>query len=332
MRPRWPLPIGRHEVDDPRRHVRRVGRVLEAELLVREQRREVLELRAAARPARDRASLTVWISQQRRVLLVAAGRARQAGDVVALAQPVLAGLLDRDVDVVAARQVAVHAEEAVALVAEVEVAGHLDRLAGAQLLELAGRPRLGAASRGSRGSGRPGGRRPAARRSSRRPPLRRRRRRRREPPWPSRPVRAVGSVRPSPLRSSWRSADRSWRSTSRSIGGRPRRRRRRARPAAGRRSPRRRRAQASLPSRRQRSSSPPMAELPVGRRLVVERGRVASGGPGGQVARGRVGRRPPAASATAGAGAVGAVRCRCRSSSRASRRPARPRSARGSGR
>ena len=74
--------------------------------------------------------LTVVDAQQRRVLLVATGQTRQPGDVVALAQAVLAGLLHRHVDVVAARQVAVDAEEAVPLVAEVEVAGHLDRLAG----------------------------------------------------------------------------------------------------------------------------------------------------------------------------------------------------------
>ena len=52
----------------------------------------------------------------------------QPGDVVALAQPELPGLLDRDVDVVAARQVAVDAQEAVALVAQIEVAGNVDRL------------------------------------------------------------------------------------------------------------------------------------------------------------------------------------------------------------
>ena len=66
--------------------------------------------------------------EHRRVLLVAAGRAAEAGDVVALAQPVLAGQLDRDVGVVAAGQVAVDPQEAVALVAQVEVAGDVDWL------------------------------------------------------------------------------------------------------------------------------------------------------------------------------------------------------------
>ena len=54
MMPRWPLPIGDDEVDDPGRHVRRVARVLEVQLLVGEQRREVLEARAALGLSRDR--------------------------------------------------------------------------------------------------------------------------------------------------------------------------------------------------------------------------------------------------------------------------------------
>ena len=118
----------RHEVDDPRRHVRRIRRVLEAQPLVGEQRREVLE----AGPAAGRlgvAAVDGLDVEQRRVLLVATGRPARAGDVVALAQAVLAGELHRDVGVVAARQVALDAQEAVALVAHVEVARHGDDLA-----------------------------------------------------------------------------------------------------------------------------------------------------------------------------------------------------------
>ena len=115
----------RDQVDDPRRHVRRVARVLERQLLVREQRREVFELRAVAGLLRI-AAVDACGSR------AAPGSSRcgrpggMAGDVVALAQPVLAGLLHRDVDVVAAGQVAVDPQEAVALVAQVEVAGDGD--------------------------------------------------------------------------------------------------------------------------------------------------------------------------------------------------------------
>ena len=66
--------------------------------------------------------------EHRRVLLVAPGGTAEAGDVVALAQAVLAGELDRDVGIVAAGQVAGDPQEAVALVAQVEVAGDLDGL------------------------------------------------------------------------------------------------------------------------------------------------------------------------------------------------------------
>ena len=74
IRPRWPLPIGDDEVDDAGRHVRRVGRVLEPELLVREQRREVLEPGPLAGLLGVDAVHGVD-AQQGRVLLVAAGRA-----------------------------------------------------------------------------------------------------------------------------------------------------------------------------------------------------------------------------------------------------------------
>ena len=121
------------EVDDPRRHVGRIGRVLEAQLLVREQGREVLEPWAAlgrfgVAPV-DGAHL-----EQGRVLLVAGGRPAHAGDVVTPAQAVLAGQLDRDVGVVAAGEVPLDAHEAVALVAHVQVAADLDRLVADAIL------------------------------------------------------------------------------------------------------------------------------------------------------------------------------------------------------
>ena len=128
MRPRWPFPIGRDQVDDPRRHVGRVVGQLQLELLVGEQRREVLEAAPVAGLlgvlAVDRVD-----AQQRRVLLVAAGGPAGALEVVALAQAELADLLDRHVHVVLRRQVALHAEEAVALVAQVEEALDVDGLA-----------------------------------------------------------------------------------------------------------------------------------------------------------------------------------------------------------
>ena len=121
MMPRWPLPIGDTRSMIRAVMLRRVGRVLEAQLLVGEQRREVLE----PGPPLGRLGVATVDGvdlEQRRVLLVATGRPAEPGDVVALAQPVLAGELDRDVGVVAARQVALDAQEAVALVAHVEVA------------------------------------------------------------------------------------------------------------------------------------------------------------------------------------------------------------------
>ena len=164
MMPRWPLPIGRHQVDDPRRHVGRIAGVLEAQPLVGEQRREVLE----PRPPLGRLGIAVVDGvdlEQRRVLLVAAGRPADAGDVVALAQAVLAGQLHRDVGVVAARQVALDPQEAVALVAHVEVAGHVDELADRAVPAPRRAPRITSSPCG------PSTPRPA-------PPLRRRRRRR----------------------------------------------------------------------------------------------------------------------------------------------------------
>ena len=115
----------RHEIDDAGGHVRRVARVLERQALVGEQRREVLEVRTTLGQFRIAAVDRVHL-EQARVLLVAAGRADLAGDVVALAQAVLTCETQRDVGVLLARQVPLDAQEAVALVADVEVAPDVD--------------------------------------------------------------------------------------------------------------------------------------------------------------------------------------------------------------
>src|SRR3546814_13348069 len=93
----------RDEVDDPRRHVGRVIGPLEGELLVGEERGQVLEAVAVAGLLRVDAVDRVD-PQQRRVLLVAQGGTAGADDVVALAAAELPGLLDRDVAVVTRRK------------------------------------------------------------------------------------------------------------------------------------------------------------------------------------------------------------------------------------
>ena len=124
----------RDEVDDPGHHVARLGRVLEHEPFVGEQRRQVLEARPVPRCLGIETVDGVDL-EQRWVLLVASRRPAEPGDLVALAQAVLAGELDRDVGVVAARQVTVDAKEAVALLAHVEVAADLDRLVADRFLD-----------------------------------------------------------------------------------------------------------------------------------------------------------------------------------------------------
>src|SRR3546814_4660293 len=84
----------RDEVDDPRRHVGRVVGPLEGELLVGEERGQVLEAAAVAGLLRVDAVDRVD-PQQRGVLLVAQGGTAGADDVVALAEAELPGLLDR---------------------------------------------------------------------------------------------------------------------------------------------------------------------------------------------------------------------------------------------
>ena len=141
MRPRWPLPMG--EIRSTMRAVMFSGSPGTSRLqpLVGEQRGQVLEARALAGhlgvDAVDRVDAQHAPGSSRCVR--PGGR---AGDVVALAQRELADLLDRDVDVVLARQVADEAQEAVALVAQVEQTVDVDRLALEGLLGVrsVGRP------------------------------------------------------------------------------------------------------------------------------------------------------------------------------------------------
>ena len=126
----------REQVDDPAGEQARVVEELEPELLVREQRREVLEPRAVARGV-GRHVVDLVDAQERRVLLVARGRAGLALDEVALAEREAADLRGGDVHVVAAGEVARGAQEAVALVAQVEQTLDVDRLADAARLAVA---------------------------------------------------------------------------------------------------------------------------------------------------------------------------------------------------
>ena len=91
------------------------------------KRRRVLRLLGVE--ARDRVD-----AEQRGVLLVARRGPARALDRVALAEGEALRLADRDVDVLGRRQVALRADEAVALVAQVEEPADLDELAGVGLL------------------------------------------------------------------------------------------------------------------------------------------------------------------------------------------------------
>ena len=131
--PALALPDRRDQVDDARRHVARVVLDLEAQHLVGEQRREVLEAGPLTRglgigPV-DRVD-----AKQRRVPLVASGGPARTRDVVALAQTEPTHLLHRHVHVVTAREVAADAQEPVALVAQVEQPVDLDGLTEERLL------------------------------------------------------------------------------------------------------------------------------------------------------------------------------------------------------
>ena len=117
----------REQIDDPGGHVVAGPGRLETELRVREQRSQFLELRTVPRvvgaQARDRVD-----PDQRRELLVAGRRPAGAFHVVALSQREAPRLADRHVDIAGARQIAVGAEEPVALVAQVEQAVHRDQV------------------------------------------------------------------------------------------------------------------------------------------------------------------------------------------------------------
>ncbi len=99
----------------------------QAQPRIGEQWREVLEAGTSLGLLRVVAVDAVHLEQSR-ILLVAAGWAAEASDVVALAQPELTRQFDGDVGVVATGQIAVHAQEPVTLVTQVEVAGDTDRI------------------------------------------------------------------------------------------------------------------------------------------------------------------------------------------------------------
>ena len=117
--PRWPLPIGRDQVDDAHVELGRVG--LELQPLVGVQRRQVVEDDLL----REQVGVVVvdrLDAEQREVALVLLRRADLAGDDGAGAQAEAADLARRDVDVVGAGQVVVvgAAEEAEAVGQDLE--------------------------------------------------------------------------------------------------------------------------------------------------------------------------------------------------------------------
>src|SRR4029077_20955524 len=116
------------EVDDAAGDLLRIGRQLELQLGVGEQRREVLEARSDARVL-GRQAADVVDPEERGVLLVACLGARRAGDEVALAQREPSYLRRRHVHVLLRGQVAAATQEAVALGPEVEQALDRDRIA-----------------------------------------------------------------------------------------------------------------------------------------------------------------------------------------------------------
>ena len=112
------------EVDNSSRHVVCIRRVLEMQLRVGEQRSEVFEARTRTRLFGIAAVHRVDL-KQRRVLLVTTSWTAEAGNKVTLTQTELAGELHRDVGIVAAGEVAIHSQEAIALVAQIEIARNL---------------------------------------------------------------------------------------------------------------------------------------------------------------------------------------------------------------
>ena len=100
----------------------------EREAFGRMHRHEIVEVGTGGRCV-GLATVDGLDGHERRVLLVAIGRTRRAGDHVALAQAVLPDELHRHIGIVTARDVAVHPQEAVALAAEVEPPLGRDRIA-----------------------------------------------------------------------------------------------------------------------------------------------------------------------------------------------------------
>ena len=125
---RCPLPIG--EIRSTIRAVvfERVVLQLEAQPLVGEQRRQVLETRPLPGLVRGHPADRVD-PQESGVLLARACRPAGALDGVTAAQGEPPGLRDRDVDVLGARQVAARAQEPVALLPQVEQASDRHELA-----------------------------------------------------------------------------------------------------------------------------------------------------------------------------------------------------------
>ena len=101
MSPRCPRPIGRDQVDQPAREVG--ARRLEVDHLVREDRGQVLEVRALLRGLRVEA-VDVLDAEEPVVLLAVLRRAHLAAHVVASAQAEAPDLRLAYVDVVAAGQ------------------------------------------------------------------------------------------------------------------------------------------------------------------------------------------------------------------------------------
>src|ERR1700728_4163985 len=115
-------------MDDPSGEVVLVPWLLETQPLVGEQRGEVLKARSVAGLVGFETRHRVDPKQRRVPLIVRRGPAGPF-DVVPFAPRETPGLADRHVDVLGRRQIAVAAQEPVALVAQVEQTSDLDQLA-----------------------------------------------------------------------------------------------------------------------------------------------------------------------------------------------------------
>ena len=99
--------------------------MLKLQLFIGEQCSEVFEARTVLYLFRV-ATINSQNLKQSRVLFVTASGTCHACDMVALAQTILTSLLHRYVSIFTTRQVALHTQEAVALIAQIKVAlnGH----------------------------------------------------------------------------------------------------------------------------------------------------------------------------------------------------------------